>query len=63
MGEEEEEEGKKKTSTMRVVDQRLRGSGAVGGWVARGTIFQPNFHSDYFPKSKILFHARRILSP
>lgn len=39
-----------------------RGSQTVRGSMARGTIFQPNFHSDYFPKSKILFHARHTLS-
>lgn len=39
-----------------------RGSQTVRGSMARGTIFQSNFHSDYFPKSKILFHARHTLS-
>lgn len=60
----EEEEGKKKNF-------HDEGCGSTFAWFAShwwlggggGMIFQPNFHSDYFPKSKILFHARRILSP
>lgn len=65
--EKEVEQGKKKKN---VHDEGCgpssfateRGSQTVRGSMARGTIFQPNFHSDYFPKSKILFHARHTLS-
>lgn len=52
----EEEEGKKKKSTMRVVDQRLRGSRAVGGWVA---VEERYFNRIFTP---IIFRSRKFFS-